>query len=384
MTKLARGRVRTLTLFLLVTTFAASCGVPRPGPNKREIYAASEQRQGDAFVLSVNDRVTRLTSVMPVLGFSPAFLNAGLVGSDTIHSGDTLGLTIYENVNDGLLASQGQRIAALEEVQVDGAGFIFVPYAGRIKAAGQTPEGLRQAITEKLAPQTPDPQIAVRRLAGDGSTVSVMGSIGGQGVYPIERPTRTLSAMLARAGGVTINPESAEITVIRGGQEGRVWLQDLFSNADLDIALRGGDRILVQEDRRSFTALGATGSQTRVRFDTQTISAIEAIAQVGGLVSGTADPTGVFVFRNEPAEIANAVLGRDDLTGDQRFVYVLDLTAPLGMFHARDFAIRDQDTVYVTEAPFVQWQKTLSAITGSATGIAGLGNVGALAGNIAN
>ena len=57
------------------------------------------------------------------------------------------------------------------------------------------------------------------------------------------------------------------------------------------------------------------------------------------------------------------VLGRNDLTGDQRMIYVLDLTEPNGMFMARDFAIRDGDTVYVTEAPFVQWQKTLSALT---------------------
>lgn len=46
-------------------------------------------------------------------------------------------------------------------------------------------------------------------------------------------------------------------------------------------------------------------------------------------------------------------------------VYVLDLTQPTGMFEARDFLIRDGDTVYVTEAPFVQWNKTLSAITGT-------------------
>jgi polysaccharide export outer membrane protein len=32
---------------------------------------------------------------------------------------------------------------------------------------------------------------------------------------------------------------------------------------------------------------------------------------------------------------------------------------------ARDFLIRDGDTVYVTEAPFVQWTKTLQAITGT-------------------
>lgn len=380
----ARPRGRTLVLLCVVAGLTAACGLPRSGPNKREIYSSSELRQGDAFVLSVNDRVTRLTSVVPVLGFSSAFLNAGVVGSDTIHAGDTLALTIYENVNDGLLATQGQRVAALNEVQVDGDGFIFVPYAGRIRAAGSTPDGLRQIITKKLDPQTPDPQVTVARVAGNGSTVSVIGSIGGQGVYPIERPTRTLTAMLARAGGVTISPESAEVTVIRGNQKGHVWLQDLYSNANLDVPLRGGDRILVQEDRRSFTALGATGSQTRVRFDTQTISAIEAIATVGGLSSGTADPTGVFVLRNEPAEIAKAVLGRTDLVGDQRFVYVLDLTEPMGMFYARDFAIRDQDTVYVTEAPFVQWQKVLSAITGSAAGFSGLQNVGALAGAAAN
>ena len=45
---------------------------------------------------------------------------------------------------------------------------------------------------------------------------------------------------------------------------------------------------------------------------------------------------------------------------------MLDLTEPTGLFEARDFQIRDGDTLYVTEAPFVQWQKTLGAITGTA------------------
>jgi polysaccharide export outer membrane protein len=180
--------------------------------------------------------------------------------------------------------------------------------------------------------------------------------------------------MLARAGGITIEPEIAQITVVRGGQQGQVWFQDIFDDQRLDIALRNGDTILVEQDTRTFTALGATGQQTRVPFESQTISAIEAIAQVGGLQTGSADPTGVFVFRNEPAEIANAVLGRGDLVGDQRMVYVLNLTEPTGMFEARDFAIRDQDTLYVTEAPFVRWNKTISALLGglnSANSIAG-------------
>ncbi len=371
----SRG-AKALALAALVMTTAA-CGLPRSGPNKSEIFKGSVLKQGDAFIVTVNQRVTRATSVLPAFGFSSSFRNAGVVGSDTISAGDTLGLTVFENVRDDpLLGNTGQRVSALEEVQVDGQGFIFVPYAGRIKAAGQTPDGLRQAITRKLDTQTPDPQVTVQRLAGDGSTVSVQGAVGANGVYAIERPTRTLSAMIARAGGVAIEPEVAIIRVTRGSHTGKVWLQDLFANPSLDIALRPGDKIVVERDTRAFVALGATGTQNRVPFETQTLSAIEAIAIVGGLNTNLADPTGVFVFRNEPEEIANAVLGRKDLRGDQRMVYVLDLTQPTGMFEARDFIVRDGDTVYVTEAPYVQWQKTLGAITGTAGAADSLSTIG--------
>ncbi|MEH6830929.1 polysaccharide biosynthesis/export family protein [Sulfitobacter sp.] len=349
----------------------ASCGLPQVGPNKRQIFAGSVQREGDAFVVNVNDRVTRATAVVPALGFSSAFKNASTLGSDTIRAGDVLGITVYENVDDSLLGTEGAP-ATLEEVQVDGAGFIFIPYAGRIKAAGNSPEAIRRIITNKLADQTPDPQVEVRRAAGDGSTVSLVGAVGGQGVYPIERPTRSLATMLARSGGITISPEIAQITVIRGSQRGKIWFEDLYKHPELDIALRGGDKILVEQDTRSFTALGATGSQARVAFETQNLSAIEAIAQVGGLLAASADPTGVFVLRNEPEEVAEQVLGRNDLEGTQRMVYVLNLTEPNGMFMARDFVIRDGDTLYVTEAPFTQWSKVITAITGTASSAAGI------------
>lgn len=344
----------------------SSCGLPQVGPNKRQIYAGSVQQQGDAFVVAVNDRVTRATAIVPALGFSDTFKNAAILGSDTIQPGDVLGVTVYENVDDPLLGVEGSPATGLSEIQVDGTGFIFIPYAGRIKAAGNTPEGLRRIITNKLGEQTPDPQVEVRREAGDGSTVSLVGSVGSAGIYPIERPTRTLATMLANAGGVSIEPEIAQVTVIRGTHRGKIWFRDLYDNPELDIALRAGDKVLVEEDSRSFTALGATGGQAQVPFDSQSLSALEGIAQVGGLNAATADPTGVFIFRNEPAEIAGQVLGRNDFEGAQRMIYVLDLTKPNGMFMARDFVVRDGDTLYVTEAPFTQWNRVISAITGTA------------------
>ena len=349
------------------------CGLPRSGPNKREIFKGSVLEGGDAFIVTVTPSVTRATALTPAFGFSQAFLKAGVMAQDVISAGDVISVTVFENVKDDpLLGNTGQRVSSLQTLQVDGQGFIFIPYAGRIKAAGQTAEGLRDTITRKLDPQTPDPQVVVQRASGNGSTVTVNGMVGAQGNYPIEAPTRTLSAMIARAGGVTIPQPVAVVHVTRGTRNEKVWLADLYSNPRLDIALRPGDTITVEQDTRAFVALGATGTQNRVPFQTQTLSALEAIATVGGLNTNSADPTGVFVLRNEPEEIANSVLGRSDLQGDQRFVYVLDLTQPTGMFEARDFLIRDGDTVYVTEAPFVQWQKTISALTGS------LGTAGAV------
>lgn len=375
--RFAKGAALVVTLGIL-----ASCGLPRSGPNKAEIFSGSVMEQGDAFVLVVDDRVNRVASVTPALGFSSSFRNAGTLGSDTIRPGDVLGLTVWENVDDGLLVPVGANSTSLEEVQVDGAGFIFVPYAGRIKAAGNTPEAIRRIISNRLADQTPDPQVQVRRLSGDGATVAIVGGVGAQGVYPIERPTRTLTSMLAAAGGVAIEPEIAQVTVVRGKHTGSIWFEDLYDHAGHDIALRGGDRVFVEEATRYFTALGATGAQERVQFESQSISAIEAIAQVGGLQSNVADPTGVFVLRNEPENIARQLVGRDDLTGTQRVVYVLDLTKPNGLFMARDFAVRDGDTVYVTEAPFVQFNKGVAAVTGSLSAATGLtGATSALTGN---
>ena len=360
---------------LIAVTALGACGLPRSGPSKKEILSGAVENGGDSHVIFVNNHVNRTANFTPAYGFSSEFLNAGAVGADEIRPGDTLGLMIWENVDDGLLVGLGQSSTQLQQLQVDSQGYIFVPYAGRVRAAGNSPDQLREAITQRLSSQTPDPQVSVTRVAGDGATVSVMGKVFGQGVYPIERPTRTLSAMLAKSGGVNVEPEVAVITVKRGRETGKVWLSDLYLNPAYDIALRPGDVILVEEDQRSFTALGALGGQTKVPLGNEQINAIEAIAMVGGLSTVTADPTGVFVLRDEPAQVASAVLGQP-VSGTQRMVYVLDLTRPNGLFLARDFLIRDSDTVYVTEAPYVQWQKLLGAITGGANSIRTLENIG--------
>lgn len=351
---------------VLLSASLASCGLPRSGPNKQDIFSGASVDDSNLHVVEVDDRIVQLTTPPSQTGFPKSFLQARVLGSDTIAPGDTLSLTIWENVDNGLLSDAGGAVA-LDQVQVDGDGMIFVPFAGEIKAAGHTPDQVRQMITENLASQTPDPQVTVNRLAGDGATVSVSGAVGQQGIFAIERPTRTLTAMLATAGGVAVAPEIALVTVFRGKTQATVWFQDIFAKPGYDIAMRSGDRILVEADARTYTALGATGTQRRVAFESQDLNAVQALAQVGGLSGYSADPTGIFVFRTEPDPVAQAVLQDQTggLPGPKRIIYLLNLSNPQGIFLARDFIILDGDTLYVTEAPYLQWTKSLNAFIGS-------------------
>jgi len=366
---------RSLGLGMVSLLALASCGIPRSGPSKSEILDSSTTAWGNINVVMATMGVAKAADYIPPLAFPASFLSAGIVGPDVIHSGDTLGLTVWENVQEGVLGP-GHTPMPLNTVQVDGKGNIFVPYAGEVHAAGLTPEQLRKQIVDALQSQTPDPQVMIARQAGNGSTVSVSGSVSQQGVYPIDMSTRTLSSMLARAGGLSITPEIAQVTLLRGSTSGTIWYNDIFSKPGDDIALRPGDRILVQADRRSYTALGATGGQTRINFNSQELTAMEALAQVGGLSGNAADPTGIFVLRNETQAVSRVVLGNPALNGPQQVAYVLNLTTGDGLFVARNFMIRDEDTIYVTEAPFTQFSKVLSAFAGSLQSVSAAQTVG--------
>lgn len=356
--------MRFVTLMTMVLAVSA-CGLPRSGPSQREILAGSVENGGQTNIVYVDDRVAAAARVATPLGFSRAFLNAGRTSVDRIRAGDLLTVTIWENVENGLLAAPGSSSTTLPEIQVDELGNIFVPYAGIVRASGRTPEELRLDITEQLRRQTPDPQIEVRRAAGNAASVNVVGGVNSQGVYLLNAATRSLTGILANAGGVSLDPAGTKITVQRNNLSGSVWLRDLYENPSNDINLRAHDRIIVEKDQRYFTVLGASSGQTRVDFESRDPNVVDALSSVSGLNGAVADPRGIFIFRIEPAEIANAVLETDTFTTPQRVAYVIDLTKEESIFTAQAFQIRDRDTVYVTEAPFVSWSRTLDAVAGT-------------------
>ena len=360
--ELARTLSR-LCVGALIMSAVAACGLPRSGPYYSEI-AEAEAPEGYGFhVLPVTPEVTKVTRISEESGFSVSFIEARAESPYTLSRGDVLAITVWENIDEGLLNPAGIGATPLPNSRVDEAGRVFVPYVGLVRASGRTINQLRQDIQRQLAEKTLNPQVDIFRVEANGRLISVQGVVNAPGLYPIESPTTHLLPMMAKAGGVSIDPEVVRVKLRRGRIQGDIWLQDLYDDPRNDVHLRAGDAIIAERDRRIFTALGAVSGPTTVQFPTRDVSVISALGSVGGLRELTADATGVFLFREEPVEIAQRLFPDEQVVEPQRVAYIVDLTQPAGMFLARDFMMRDGDTIYVTTAPFVRWLKILSAIT---------------------
>lgn len=365
------GKVFKAAVAGLVIAALSGCGLPRSGPSKQQLLAGSEDRKGDALVVVIDADVIEKTKYTKKLSFGPAFTKTGSINTDVVRSGDQLLLTVYENVQAGVLGTAGVP-SSINNLQVDQSGFIFVPYAGRIKAAGSTIETVRRRIESNLADQTPDPQIQLARSTGIGASVTIVGAQA-QGVFQIDASSTHLSSMLARANGTRGEPETTIVKVTRGRNTGSIWLADLLTDPTNDIHLRPGDRILLEADKRRYSVFGEIGTGLKT-FSKPQMTLFDVIASNGGIKSTTGDPRGVFVLRNEMPRIASYFYNEPNYVDSKRIMYVFNLLQPNGIFLANEFQIRDGDIVYVTEAPYSQYSKLIRTLVTPVNTLDGLAN----------
>lgn len=133
-------------------------------------------------------------------------------------------------------------------------GFISMPLAGEIQAAGKTPDELAAAIKAKLSPYVQEPKVTVIVREINSSRVFVTGEVAHPGAYPLRGRVSVLQA-IALAGGLSAFANQDGIVVIRQGKDGGqipVRYSDLISDeADKDkqeqkdFMLRPGDTVVV-------------------------------------------------------------------------------------------------------------------------------------------
>lgn len=364
-----RGVMRLAALVAVAATVSA-CGLPRSGPYYEDLRYSQERNDGvyPGFdLIRVTPQVVSAVNVDEPLGFSLDLIDAQPERTAVLGVGDVVQVTVWERGENGLYSPIGGATELATEIEESGS--IYIPYLGNVSAAGRTADGLRRHIQELLSDKTLDPQVEVRRRTGDSKSITITGSAGISGVVPIERTTRSLLSLLAKTGFAVPDPEVIRVTVRRGSVEGSIWMRDLFENPQYDVPVRAGDVIFLNNDLRYFRTLGAIG-QGRIRFPTREISVMDAIALVGGLQTTASDPSGIFIFRVEPPEIATRVSETAPVNQPRNIAYLIDLTEGSGIFLADQMMMREDDILYITDAPFTRFQKVAGSIA-SLVGFAG-------------
>ena len=143
----------------------------------------------------------------------------------------------------------GEPDLSVEKALVDDAGFIHVPVAGEIKAAGRSAPEVADEIAARLSRKyLRDPQVAVSVAELALRYVSVEGEVNKPGVYELTKNATLLSA-IARAESPLVTAKLDEVVIFRtiNGQRmaARFNLKDVRSGVAPDPVVMDGDVVMI-------------------------------------------------------------------------------------------------------------------------------------------
>lgn len=361
-------RFSALAAMCLLSSLLAGCSVPRGAALSSEILKEQGQPDAGYQVVAVSRSNAQRITTWPVTGWNGAYNwipNARGPSSPIIRSGDQISLSIWDSQENSLLTTPSAKEARLLDLVVSAGGNVFIPYVGDVQIRNLTPEEAREKVQTALEPIISSAQVQLSVSPGQQNSVDLVGGVAKPGSYPLPGRNYTILSLLSQGGGIQESLRNPVVRLIRDGRNYEVRADKLLAEPKLDTTLRGNDKVVVDADRRYFTALGATGNEELVYFDRERISAMEALAMIGGLSDARADLNSVLVLRDYPV----AAL-RQDGTGPQhrQVIFTFDLTRAEGLFAARQFGINPMDTVFATEASVTKARAVMGVI-GSLVGV---------------
>jgi polysaccharide export outer membrane protein len=347
-----RGKA-ALVMVVLAAFSLTGCQLPRSGPMLSEMMSAHDDK--DVIVMPVSPALARASNVPEVMDFPARYRNATQAEFDVLVPGDGINITVWERDGLGVFAANAAGVSDLGNQEIDRTGNLYFPILGKFRAAGLTLAQLHDAVVARLSKLIVGSDVSVTRAADSrGQMVTVQGNLAKPGMYPITQTTQRLSSALALAAPVQTNPEQLVITLRRANEIASVRLSDIYRNQENDILLRAGDVITAHDAREYLTVLGAAGTQGRVAISKRNYSVLDALGDAKGLDDKTADPRSVFLFT--PAKP-----GTQGAPDTLPVVYQFDLTRPEQVALAGQFTVREGQAIYISDAPFTQVQKVLSA-----------------------
>lgn len=355
--------------YLLVIASLSACDAPRGAVLQRDIVKEANSQDAAFKLVEVNRTSLAKVSGWPATGQGlplnwPA--KSASQGARALRAGDMVNLTVWDSQANSLLASPEQRSVPMHGLTISPAGTIFVPYIDEVRVAGRSPEAARADIQERLTAIAPSAQVQLEVTEGEQNTIEIVSGVAKPGRYPVAAKGVTILSMLANAGGIPDSLRNPLVRLQRGGKAYAILASDLYRNPGRDILMRGGDRVVIESDPRSFVVLGAAASEKTVAFEKASHNLLEAISLSAGLQETRASIKGVMVMRKYPAKQVRA---DDKGPPGEQVIFTFDLGTGEGLFAARSFTVHPDDVVLATESPLPAASSVLG-IFGNTLGVA--------------
>jgi len=372
----SRSSFAVLVLVLVLASTLAACSqMPTTGPSQEEIERTLVDGGAPRVQLvEVDQSVVRaLAASRKVQLFSDSLGTRVQESQGRLGTGDTVEVHIWEappatlfgaGTSENRVGVATSRPTTLPEQVVDREGFIVVPFVGRLRVAGQMPQAVEAEIAQRLKGKANQPEAIIRVTKNVSSMVTVVGEVTNSLRMPLTAGGERLLDALAAAGGVRQPVTKMTLQVTRGTEAHALPLDLVIRDPRQNVPLLAGDVITALFQPLSFTALGATGKNEEVSFETQGISLAQAIARAGGLVDSRSSPQGVFVFRMEPMSALAWPKQPVEVSPDGLVpvVYRIDLRRANSFFVMQSFQMHNKDVVYVSNAPAAELQKFLNLV----------------------
>jgi polysaccharide export outer membrane protein len=240
-----------------------------------------------------------------------------------------------------------------------------VPFVGRVRADGRTPQEIAREITSRLVGKAHQPQTIVRLVRNAAANVTVVGDVVNSARVPLTARGERVLDVLATAGGVKQPVGKMTVQITRNAKVTSLPLDTVIRDPRQNVRLQPDDVMTIMFQPYSFTALGAIGRNEELPFEATGLTLAQALGRISGLQDARADIKGVFIFRLEdPAALSPEMRATAQVTPDGKvpIIYRLNLKDPSAFFVAQSFPIRNKDVLYVSNAPLADLQKFLGVI----------------------